>query len=362
MKHLGKKRIGFTLVELLVVIAIIGILIALLLPAVQAAREAARRSQCVNNMKQLGLAMHNYADANSESTPLMVSGPLPFCRTSGLVRLLPYLEQQPLYDQISSPGTFGGVAYIAWGAHPQDANYDPWRTKVSGFLCPSDSAGPTTPAERSACSYRMSDGDYVAGWWMDPATRGPFIVGEFALSWRNWRVDYVIQFRHIEDGLSNTIAFAEKCIPFRADSLKGGVALNPGAASPTTGTPILCLDTVGVGGLYKPTETVFAFTQAYQSFGWQGRPHVSIIIPPNGPSCSQLAHDWNAVMWTVSSYHPGGANVALCDGSVDFVSETIDAGDLSQTFGRLNAAFIGPTPYGVWGALGSRDGGDMINR
>jgi len=147
------RRRGFTLIELLVVIAIIGVLIALLLPAVQAAREAARRSQCVNNLKQIGLALHNYFSANGDTMPPCTVDPatntslttMPGANESALARLLPFLEQQPVYNAIN------WNVDARWGANPapnppDNASGGAWAvinftaaiTSVKTFLCPSD--------------------------------------------------------------------------------------------------------------------------------------------------------------------------------------------------------------------------------
>ncbi len=151
-------RQAFTLVELLVVIAIIGILIALLLPAVQAAREAARCAQCNNNLKQLGLAIHNYHDINKKLLPRM-AGPLEPYNTylNGMIRTLPFVEQQVVYDNINRVETYSGTVYGPWGASPWNANYIPYRTRVPVFLCPSDpQAGITAGRRRSVVAATIS--------------------------------------------------------------------------------------------------------------------------------------------------------------------------------------------------------------
>jgi type II secretory pathway pseudopilin PulG len=132
-------------VELLVVIAIIGVLVALLLPAVQQAREAARRMQCTNNLKQLGLAVHNYADTYN-AFPSKIAGPAAGgCQLSngnygsGWMRLLPFYEQAALYEIWSSPNNLNGIDFPAFGPCPwEHQNYPPYFTQVSSLMCPSD--------------------------------------------------------------------------------------------------------------------------------------------------------------------------------------------------------------------------------
>ena len=128
------SRRGFTLIELLVVIAIIAVLIALLLPAVQAAREAARRAQCVNNLKQIGLALHNY-HSSINALP-WDHGPGGWNEWSGMTMLLPYMEQQPLYNTINFNYIIGNGAATA--TNGGFLNTTAIQTKLNGLVCPSD--------------------------------------------------------------------------------------------------------------------------------------------------------------------------------------------------------------------------------
>jgi len=157
MSVLLSKRRAFTLVELLVVIAIIGILIALLLPAVQAAREAARRSQCTNNLKQAGLAMHNY-HSSTKALPARKSYSLS-TRASGWIALLPYLEQSALYQQFQAmTPPLGAEAstytHYPWAVAPSN------NTTVPAVLCPSD---PGNKSYTTACNYVFCVGDTCNG-------------------------------------------------------------------------------------------------------------------------------------------------------------------------------------------------------
>ena len=164
---------GFTLVELLVVIAIIAILIALLLPAVQNAREAARRTQCKNNLKQLGLALHEYHEAFNVFPYLqggtgsgIISGGFygdgNELQVNGFIQLLPYLDRAPLYRRIQSASIPrpGGGFYPPWGSAPDDIAYTPWQARIPVFVCPSNPDG-TFTFNSGHRSYAMCMGDTV---------------------------------------------------------------------------------------------------------------------------------------------------------------------------------------------------------
>lgn len=343
---------GFTLVELLVVIAIIGVLVALLLPAVQAAREAARRSQCGNNLKQIGLAMHNYHDVHNAlvSRTGGTQGPSPWHdsnngQLSGWIGLLPFMEQGPLWNEIS-----GGVEYppgpggraTPFGPMAWSNDYRPFRQQVPTLLCPSDATGAQRPANTQGRSnYRFSSGDTINNNAYDQPTRGPF------------GYHYYTRFAEATDGLSNTIAVGEAVIDIGSRMVRSGTARNVG---PVHENPTLCLATA-VGGRYLDGVSMHV-----EDVRWaDGRPlwnGLSTVLPPNSPSCMADDRGWQWGLWSASSYHPGGVNVVMLDGSVHFISETINTGNLAAP--QVGARSGLPSPYGVWGALGSMSGRESV--
>ena len=344
---------GFTLVELLVVIAIIGILVGLLLPAVQAAREAARRMQCSNNFKQLGLSLHNYHDTFNKFPPRIGGDALGLNYTpNGMVRLLPYMEQNAVYNLISSPQTYNGKNYPAFNVEPWDGNYQPWNAKIPSFLCPSDGeSGQSGSLGRS--NYHLSNGDY-AGWWGDPVARGPFEVWKLYPDW-NWHSGGPRGIASVTDGTSNTLAISERAIP--SSGAGNRIVTAVATSQPTAFTsPITCMALKGSGSQYATGVATANWGQGTFSFGWQGRnAEISTILPPNSPSCAIYGDDWNAVMFTPTSYHTGGVGSVFMDGSVRFISNSIDTGNLS-----LPMVTSGKSPYGVWGAIGTTRGDEVV--
>lgn len=346
-------RRGFTLVELLVVIAIIGILIALLLPAVQAAREAARRSQCSNRLKQIGLALHNYESAYL-SFPFRMGGTgtraawdltnTNAAQISGWVPLLPFMEQGPLYEQIRA-----GAGFKPYGPYGGTYQFAPWCATIPGLLCPSDPRSGSklegTPSTVYYCglsSYHFSMGDKISdNVWGTTNERGLF-----------W-FQSGIRLRDIVDGTSNTIAVSEKAIGEDGSRrIKGNVMQG---VSGISGSPQLCMNKRGSNGDYITTGSVKNRTGRRWPEGTAVYAGFTTVLPPNAPSCTNISdddrQDWG--IFSASSYHPGGVNGVMADGSVRFFSETIDTGTLTE-----EETSSGPSPYGVWGALGSRNGGE----
>lgn len=332
---------GFTLVELLVVIAIIGILVALLLPAVQAAREAAKRMACSNNLKQLSLALHNYHDTYKKFPPLR-GGPN-IARRGGdyhtVVAILPYMEQVQMFDM-----------HLARNRHPWDETLNqPWTTRVPVLICPSDTLNPHRSAPRNGQrTYQACVGTTVNR-----------TINGVAFRNYNGRTNGLFQFRDqkgisdVTDGTSNTIALSERCngspdkrtVKDHAIFSIAGIDANP----------TLCLARA-VGGVYPVGGGNNITSWSAGSLWGFGHPSwgaFTTILPPNGPSC--FVGDDNpsddSGIFTASSRHPGGVMVALTDGSVRFVSETINCGN----FGAGN-----PPNYGTWGALGTVNGDEAI--
>ncbi|MCC9605109.1 DUF1559 domain-containing protein [Blastopirellula sp. JC732] len=338
-------RLGFTLVELLVVIAIIGVLIALLLPAVQQAREAARRMSCTNNMKQLGIATHTFHDTYGRF-PSTYADPL--CQPQGgstaakylqqgyLYLLLPYVEQNALYDDLQTKVVVGGA-----NIH-NDAGVS---TILSAFTCPSDAAASVIDDvdSRGRTNYHGCQGDVWAHYQTTTA-RGVLARGDVQKR----------KMSSITDGTSNSVMVAEvKVTPAKSDRHVGsGIAISAPDRKPSS-----CLARVGADQMLTGNVS----TNSHQ-LGWRwysgNSPYTlfQTILPPNGPTCGWTAE--GAPMVTASSFHPGGVNSLFVDGSVHFIPDTIDVGN-SLTV-AIPEDYTGPSNYGVWGALGAISDGEVV--
>ncbi len=362
-----KRSYAFTLVELLVVIAIIGILVGLLLPAVQAAREAARRMQCSNNLKQLSLACMTY-ESTYKVFPSMSNGAThpganwgsswrsPMTRHSAFLQILPNIEQGPLYNQIQAgaPDPTQTSSVLAPGGPQSLRPYTPYKTRVSSFLCPSDpgATGNGWSNDQAPINYAVNLGDSTIGTnntnndgrsHVNSPTRGMF---QYI---RGKKIAEAI------DGTSNTLLLSENTVYLTQRRLHGHYTVinrNQFRAS-----PIVCKQTKGVNG-----EIVGTLPSSHHRDGeaWtSGYPMImgfTTILPPNDPSCANERGEWQEGIYTADSYHTGGVNVGMTDGSVRFITENIDTGDLT-----LPVPFTGPSPYGVWGAMGSANGSEAYS-
>ncbi|MDR2168760.1 MAG: DUF1559 domain-containing protein [Planctomycetaceae bacterium] len=353
---------GFTLVELLVVIAIIGVLIALLLPAVQAAREAARRSQCANNLKQIGLACLNHENVYKKLPPGSDTNATANLNYSLFVFILPYMEQEALYSAIES------------NMHQGSWLNQACRVILKPLRCPSDInynlpiQSLTLNRFNSTSNYCGSTGDYCCyetynGTWASSAessySRGAFQPNKYTT------------LGAIIDGTSNTLLCSERCVGIPNNSIKGGVPESVSAAFPSNSynacensgfNPSGCatrLDATGknfTGTCYGPSGTeddLLAMGRWYHGADIFTR--TNTILPPNSPSCSSSSSSVHPKLLPPSSYHPGGVNIVRCDGSGGFISETVNAGNLTGGANGVSKR-SGPSNFGIWGAFGSRDG------
>ena len=367
MNRASRVRLAFTLVELLVVIAIIGSLVGLLLPAVQAAREAARRMQCSNNIKQLGLACHNYEAAFKRFPPMQtgaggvnpgsVQGWGQRFDMSGHYAMLPYLEQNPLYNSMLP-------------------TLEPWngatalRTAVSFLQCPSNANASLEPTNqnrnRGLSNYGYCAGDNIAGSQVvqgGTQERDSATLSGQKLAIRNRGVfgRTFPSLAEITDGTSNTIAIAEFERPDSVRSLGMVVTM---AGDPASFSPLSCRAQWN-GKAYITPSLVFTGDTARGYRAWAGNAYfngVTTILPPNSPSCMvALAVNnphWCSGIFSAGSKHTGGCQVSMADGSVRFISQSIDTGNLAIVPpAALNG---GSSPFGVWGALGSARAGEAV--
>ncbi|WP_165069643.1 DUF1559 family PulG-like putative transporter [Paludisphaera rhizosphaerae] len=316
------RRRGFTLIELLVVIAIIAVLIALLLPAVQSAREAARRAQCVNNLKQLGLAVANYESSQMCLPPAHVG--YNWNDWSATSMMLGQLEQSNLFNSINFSTGFASPATMQ--------NTTAFNTKLSFLLCPSDidrmsnSAGHTN---YSMCAgseaYTMKYGDNFRGVGIDLGQQGG-VVGRITMG-------------AIIDGTSNTASFSErvKGIDSGLDTLKPTSSVSNTSTWYPNVSPMV--DYLSCKSLYpnasnlanlalsgNPTNTLSGMGSFWHlGLGRNGGIYTHIMTP-NTWNCVTNNQDMNGALLTASSRHAGGVNVLFVDGSVRFIKDSVALG------------------------------------
>ncbi|MDR2643072.1 MAG: DUF1559 domain-containing protein [Planctomycetaceae bacterium] len=353
------QYMGFTLIELLTTIAIIGILIAILLPAVQAAREAAYRLKCSSNMKQFSLAFNNYHDINYSFPGVSsIINRYDSPRFNCHAVLLPFLEQTQLYAKF------------------QDSNQSPWdeyaNVLLPFFLCPSDPYCKYDGADSSKrANIVVSIGDFPQ---YSMNIRG--IIGSekceeiagisypFPFSWRS--------IADVADGLSNTILCSEVAgtksdtdtnviggvytydASAHSDVLVAGVDYFPNNCYKNARNPSNRSHLLTRNKNIKRTYHQFDNALGYQIF--------NTIMPPNSPACVNKGgsdHCWG--FYPPQSYHTNGVNAGFCDGSVRFINESIDTNNLpsGKWYGATTeSCFNGASPFGVWGALGTINSND----
>ena len=338
-----RTRPGFTLVELLVVIAIIGVLVALLLPAVQAAREAARRSSCSNNLKQLGLALQNYHDTYGKfpmagfltrpTVPPTVNQSRAYHHT-WITAILPYMEQKPLYDSTN-------MNLIAWGQPIVG-------TQLKALQCPSD-AGFDKPSDTHGIAWTNYAGSEGYHWWetanLDPAWGGNWtqlpVSGDYS---GLFTVTRVFDMSSIKDGTSNTVVVAEtdsygyKWGAFQTTGtgkrrLRGGEGVFRSAFIYTAYTGRAMLDFPGTGRFKKPDDS----TDAQDGVWFRAGPH---SYCPSYLTAWGINTEWPGA----SAEHAGGVCQGLRgDGSVGQYQKNINWGVWVAINGIGDAGIV-PTP------------------
>jgi len=339
-----RRAAGFTLIELLVVIAIIAILIALLLPAVQQAREAARRTQCRNNLKQVGLALHNYLSSFNVfpfgKGPSYTGAPV-YARWSQHAMILPFLDQAPLYNQINfsmppeTPGMGGVIAFMPAYSNPGGVNAVQCRSVVPGFMCPSD-RGVSDPWQGQN-NYAGNQG----GWLCDRSDQ-PGAATDVSPSELQTGIFYYLSHirpADVTDGMSQTAFFSEK--------IRG-----QGNPEPKSDMFVIAPQTT-LQGTYDTCKAVNPATATPLTSKWgyswvMGEnccTQYNHVATPNSRSCAGTGFTGSmtnmAMQVSANSLHTGGVHVMMGDGAVRFVSDSID--------------------LGVWRALGTRGGGESVS-
>jgi prepilin-type N-terminal cleavage/methylation domain-containing protein/prepilin-type processing-associated H-X9-DG protein len=343
------QRGGFTLIELLVVIAIIGVLIGLLVPAVQKVREAASRAECENNLKQIGIAVHDYHDSykrfpigKGHSYTNTVPGAKVYARWSVHSQLLPFLEQEPLYRSIDfnfppeTPGMGNNlVNFMPAYQNPNRENAAACRTGVKGFLCPSDPVVPP-PDWPGQNNYYASQGlSFLCD--LSEAQRSTLVPQAFPDGVFYFLSD--VRIAKLTDGTSQTAMFSEK--------KRGRGAPNPDLdmfIMPNQTT----LDATFQTCMSLDPKTTPPLTSK-QGFSWvMGEMCCTTynhVAPPNTRTCAAPNFPGNmsnmAMQVPPSSYHTGGVNLLMCDGSVHFITNNIN--------------------LDTWRGMGTRGGNEVIN-
>jgi prepilin-type N-terminal cleavage/methylation domain-containing protein/prepilin-type processing-associated H-X9-DG protein len=339
------RRSAFTLIELLVVISIIAVLIALLLPAVQSAREASRRAQCSNNLKQIGLSIHNYESAfkvlpfgKGDSYATSLPGTPVYARWSTNSQLLMFIEQGNLFNSINfnlppeTPGMAGAVPFMPAYQNPNRENATASRTQVATFLCPSD--GPPLAEWLGATSYLGNQQTWACDLGENQSsTLDPNETPRGIFYWRS-----AVRFSDVTDGLSNTAFFSEKVRGTAVPNPKTDMLVMPVASSLN--------DTYQQCTALPPTALPLTSRQGMSwVMGEMCCTTYNHVAPPNARTCASLGFPGTmanmAMQVPPSSNHSGGVNILFGDGTVRFVKSTVGVN--------------------TWRALGTRNGGEVVS-
>jgi prepilin-type N-terminal cleavage/methylation domain-containing protein/prepilin-type processing-associated H-X9-DG protein len=326
-----RRRSGFTLIELLVVVAILAILMALLIPAVQKVREAASRAMCANNLKQLGIAMHNF-HGQSKKLPSGDFNDVNY-GPSAVVSLLPYVDQKAIRDLYIMTGVSG--------ASPGTASNDiAGAIRIPLLICPSD-IHRNDNYQFGWNSYHMNYGTWVKANGWDGLFAPNFVAA-------GAKGNAGVRFKEVADGLSNTAAFAEVAMGLGNDAGSGGrrdprvdcyeasslASTVTGARSTLTG---MDWTTAGFAGGWSPPWSWRGYPWREGSIWRNGYTH---LLPPDSP-CWRANGDWFQLVSPPSSFHGGGVNVLMGDGAVRFVGDDINPD--------------------AWTAAGSKAGGESLS-
>jgi len=352
-----RARRGFTLIELLVVIAIIAVLIALLLPAVQAAREAARRAQCVNNLKQIGLALHNYHQAHDTfpmgSTQYIPATAYHWDTWSVQALLLGNMEQTAVYNACNF--MLGNNILNSAGFY---ANSTVAKTRLAIYLCPSDGNAGSVSVSRGGltdifdCSYVGSVGTTTNSPNNTAPTKAWATQGSTGMFW--WYKCYGI--RDAQDGTSNTVAFSEALVGTGntssqppGNSMVGISGVTSAQMLDARQNPAAILAGLNTCNTSWNSKTGLNGERGiFWEVGSVGMTLFNTIVPPNSTqykwgACRSTGGGWpnDATFSNANSNHPGGSNALLTDGSVRFIKSSIN--------------------QMTWWSLGTRAGSEVVS-
>lgn len=324
-----RKRTGFTLIELLVVIAIIAVLIALLLPAIQQAREAARRSQCTNNLKQIGLGLHNYHSAYDQFPGAGIRrgyfSPAGYGGYQVKAALLPFMDQSEIFDMINF--NFNSSHY----AGTTEVNETIKRTRIASFLCPSDSGASASSATRRPTNYPRNIGLHAED------RRGPWV--------RHGGIHTEsLGIKTIVDGTSRTAAFSEVSLgpnfsgraPFQLDYSDSGLAAMAYNADITA--TIAAIDNMCATPAPSVRYDGGLGAESWLQARYRGNAFYTHGRTPNQPDCQPQTSGrerGGLGLINANSWHTGGVHVLFFDGKVQFVSESVDV-DVWRGIGTIN--------------------------